>query len=76
MIIIYTQHGCHPCRKTKQHCERLGIDFEERNVAENVEFLEEVKNLGYLSTPVVVVDENTHWNGYHPEKLDILAKTF
>ena len=44
------------CNKTKEFLSRNNISFSERNIAENETALEELKELGYMTTPVTVVN--------------------
>jgi len=47
------------CDKTKEFLSRKNITYTERNVAEDESALEELKQLGYMTTPVIVVNGNT-----------------
>ena len=44
------------CDTTKEFLSRNNISYTERNVAEDESALEELKELGYMTTPVTVVD--------------------
>ncbi|MCH9024548.1 MAG: glutaredoxin family protein [candidate division Zixibacteria bacterium] len=44
------------CDTTKEFLSRNNISYIERNVAEDKSALEELKQLGYMTTPVTVVD--------------------
>jgi|TARA_R110000824_G_scaffold156873_5_gene330087 glutaredoxin len=57
---------------TKVWLQNNSIDFEERNVSTNHEYLEELVQQGYRTTPVVVKG-NRVVVGYSPA---VLAKTF
>ena len=57
---------------TKVWLQNNAIDFEERNVSTNHEYLEELVQQGYRTTPVVV-QGNRVVVGYSP---GVLAKTF
>lgn len=66
-ITIYTKPGCQQCVATKQLFEKAGhaptfIDITKDTAAEN-----HVRALGYLSLPVVYIDNNTHWFGFRPD---------
>lgn len=47
------------CDKTKEFLSRKNITYTERNVAEDESALEDLKQLGYMTTPVIVVDGTT-----------------
>jgi len=44
------------CETTKEFLSRNNITYTERNVADDESALEELKQLGYMTTPVTVVD--------------------
>ena len=44
------------CNKAKEFLSRHNISYTERNVAEDESALEELKRLGYMTTPVIVID--------------------
>ncbi len=44
------------CSKVKEFLSQKNVDFTERNVAADEAALGELEKLGYLSTPVTVID--------------------
>ena len=44
------------CDKTKEFLSSKNISYTERNVAEDESALEELKQLGYMTTPVTVIN--------------------
>ena len=44
------------CDTTKEFLSQNNITYTERNVADDESALEELKQLGYMTTPVTVVD--------------------
>lgn len=58
-VIVYTQEGCGPCTAEKLWLKDQGVDFEERNIRENPQYLNEIVDIGASATPATVVeDEN------------------
>ena len=55
-IIIYTSNNCNPCKLAKDFFAANQYEFEERNVAENKEFRDELLNMGYRSTPTILIN--------------------
>jgi len=47
------------CDTTKEFLSRNNITYTERNVAEDESALEELKQLGYMTTPVTVINGTT-----------------
>ena len=44
------------------------------DLSESDAALEYVKELGYSQAPVVVVDDQDHWSGFRPDKIERVAK--
>jgi glutaredoxin len=45
------------CDKTKEFLSQNNISFTEKNVAADPSALEELRKLGYMTTPVTVIDD-------------------
>lgn len=56
------------CGLTKEFLSRQGVQFVERNIVQEPEALNELRRLGYMTTPVTVVDGNVIV-GFDQEKL-------
>lgn len=72
MVTIYTLPSCPQCDTTKRFLTRQGVEYKEVDLSENEEATEMIKQLGYVSAPVVMAG-NTHWSGFRLEKLQQLA---
>ena len=46
------------CGLTKEFLSRNGIQFVERNIVQDSEALNELRRLGYMTTPVTLVDDD------------------
>ena len=46
------------CGQTKEFLSRKGVQFVERNIVQEPDALNELRRLGYMTTPVTVVDGN------------------
>jgi len=44
------------CHRTQEFLAEKGIEFENRDVTKDRQALEELKKLGYATTPVTVID--------------------
>lgn len=72
MIHVYTQPNCPPCRATKLALDKAGLEYVTVDITEDPSARDFVKNIGYNSTPVVVVSETRHWSGFKPSEIDKL----
>lgn len=72
-LVVYSKPNCVQCTATYRALDTKGIPYRVVDVTENDEALEYVKELGYSSAPVVVVDEQDHWSGFNPIEIDRIA---
>jgi len=56
-VIIYTQNGCAPCLQEKAWLKENGVEFEERNLSLNRDYIDDLLNAGARSTPVTFVGD-------------------
>jgi glutaredoxin len=57
------------CQQTKEYLSRRGISFEERDINKDTAAVVELRRLGYLTTPVTVID-GTVIVGFDQAKID------
>lgn len=69
MITVYSKPDCGQCTATYRALESKNIDYTVVDLASDAEALAKVKELGYMSAPVVVVDDNHHWAGSRPDQI-------
>jgi glutaredoxin-like protein NrdH len=75
-VTIYTKPGCGPCAATRHAMESRGVPFETVNVMDDDAALDAIKGLGYLTVPVVLVqdgDAAEHWGGFQLDRIADLA---
>ena len=75
-IVLYTKPGCGPCAATKHALESRGVPFETVNVMADDAALDAIKGLGYLTVPVVLVqdgDAAEHWGVFQLDRIADLA---
>lgn len=58
-IIVYTQSGWHACTEEKAWLSQHHTEFEERNIRDNVSYIDEVIALGSQSTPTTIIENET-----------------
>ena len=77
-VTVYTTGpSCVKCTMTKRMLDGAGIPFVEVDVTLNENAAAHAyitDELGYTEAPVVVVDDEDHWSGFRPDKIDELAK--
>jgi glutaredoxin len=54
--IVYTQPGCPPCHHETTFLAQKGVEFEEKNVREDLDAMQEMVRMGAQATPRTVID--------------------
>ena len=73
-VTVYSKPGCMQCTMTKKALEKNGIPYTEVDVTEVEAALEYISiELSYAQVPVVVVDDQTHWAGFRPDRIGRLG---
>lgn len=72
-VTVYSKPSCVQCNATYRAMNSRGIDYQVVDMSQDHEALEYVRQLGYMSAPVVVTDDD-HWTGFRPDKIDELAQ--
>ena len=57
------------CDQAKEYLSQKGIQFQEKNIAQDPGALADLKKLGYMTTPVIVIDGSVIV-GFDAEKID------
>lgn len=73
MVTVYSKPGCVQCNATYRALDKKGIEYKTVDMSQDLEALEMVKSLNYQQAPVIYVDEETHWSGFNPDKIEELA---
>ena len=72
-LTVYSKPSCVQCNATYRALDARGIPYDIVDLSESVAALEYVKELGYSQAPVVVVDDQDHWSGFRPDKIERVA---
>lgn len=71
-VRVFTKQFCPGCQMTKRLLTAQGVKYREVDVTNDPVALDALRQLGYTSLPVVVVDndgEVTGWTGFRPDKI-------
>ena len=69
-ITVYSKPNCMQCNFTKKYLEDAGIDFEVKDVSVSEEAKNELKELKFMSLPVVRAEGFEAFSGFRPDLLD------
>ena len=57
------------CDQAKEYLSQRKVDFQDRDITRDPTALEELKNLGYMTTPVIQINGNVIV-GFDQQKID------
>lgn len=72
-VTIYSKNNCMQCKMTKRYLTEHNVSFEEINVSNQPEYVDYLKDLGYQSVPVVMINNSDSIVGFRPDALKELA---
>ncbi len=67
-VILYQQTTCASCTHVERFLRERGIPFTAKDIGADAEAMQEFLGLGYLTTPVTVID-GTPLPGFQPKRL-------
>lgn len=67
-VVVYSKPHCLECNVLKRFLKDYQIEYEERDCSQHPEYLEEVKEMGFLGVPVTVVG-NQAIQGLQPDAI-------
>lgn len=73
-VTVFTTNQCPRCVVAKAHLRKRGVPFDEVNLSERPELAERVRELGFMSAPLILVGEDEVVEGYSPDALDEIAR--
>ena len=74
IVTLYTKNKCVQCDRTKKWLDKNDVAYTTINMDESPADLEAVKELGFLTAPVVIVstgdpETDLMWGGFIPDNL-------
>ncbi|MBR7928142.1 glutaredoxin-like protein NrdH [Aerococcaceae bacterium zg-ZUI334] len=72
-ITVYSKPNCMQCNFTKKFLDDNAIDYTMIDVYEDEVALAKVKELGFQSLPVVVIEGEEPFFGFRPDRLESLT---
>ncbi len=72
-IVVYSKPNCMQCNFTKKYLDDKGVEYVTKDIFESEAALEEVKELGFSSVPVITIEGQEAFNGFRPDLLDQLV---
>lgn len=71
-ITVFSKPSCVQCTATYRALDKLGLEYEVVDLAEDEASLLDLMERGYRSAPVVRADDE-YWAGFRPDRIQALA---
>ncbi|NVY97166.1 glutaredoxin-like protein NrdH [Lactobacillus sp. DCY120] len=68
-ITVYTKDGCVQCKMTKHFLAEHDVQFEEKNINTEPQYLHYLKDQGFQSLPIVMAPDQKPIVGFRPDQL-------
>ena len=68
-VKVYTQPGCMRCKSAMKYLDRLGKSYNVINIDEDSDAKEYVKSQGFITLPVIQIEDGTVFSGFRPDML-------
>jgi len=68
-VIVYSKNNCMQCKMTKRYLQEHHVQFEERNINLDPQYLDTLKQQGFQSVPVVMNSAMDPIVGFRPDSL-------
>jgi glutaredoxin-like protein NrdH len=73
LITVYSKPRCVQCTAVKRAFEKAGAAFEEKNILEHPDKLEEFLAAGLTSAPIVEADGHKTFAGFNPDAVKAIV---
>lgn len=72
-ITVFSKNNCVQCKMTKRFLTEHNVNFVEHNIDEQPEYIDRLKQEGFMATPVVKLGNGQSFSGFRPDVLKQLA---
>ncbi|OFI47742.1 NrdH-redoxin [Floricoccus tropicus] len=72
MVTVFSKNNCMQCKMVKKWLSDKEIQFQEINLDEQPEYVEKVKEMGFMAAPIIAKDDLS-FSGFRPAELAKLA---
>ncbi|CAH1856055.1 glutaredoxin-like protein NrdH [Convivina praedatoris] len=68
-VTVYTKNNCVQCKMTKKFLDQKGIEYQEINISQETQYIDQLREKGFRQTPVVMSGE-LNFSGFRPSELE------
>lgn len=68
-ITIYTTPHCQGCALTQRRLDKAGIEYEAIDLSKRPDLIEQFKNEGLLTAPIIETRDGDRSSGFNPDRI-------
>ncbi len=68
MVTVFSKNNCMQCNMVKKWLVDKAVQFNEINIDDQPQYIEQVKEMGFMAAPIIVKD-SLSFSGFRPAEL-------
>jgi glutaredoxin len=72
LVALYTRPGCQHCQQVKDYLDRLGVQYQERDISRDTGAAEDLRQINAPGLPVTVIEGEAVLGFDEPRLADLL----
>ena len=68
MVTVYSKNNCMQCHMVKKWLSDKAVQFQEINIDEQPQYIDQVREMGFMAAPIIVKD-TLSFSGFRPTEL-------
>ena len=68
MVTVFSKNNCMQCHMVKKWLVDKAVQFQEINIDEQPQYIDQVREMGFMAAPIIVKD-SVSFSGFRPTEL-------
>lgn len=68
MVTVFSKNNCMQCHMVKKWLSDKSVQFQEINIDEQPQYIDQVREMGFMAAPIIVKD-TLSFSGFRPTEL-------
>ncbi|MDN6071258.1 MAG: glutaredoxin-like protein NrdH [Lactococcus plantarum] len=68
MVTVFSKNNCMQCHMVKKWLADKAVQFQEINIDEQPQYIDQVREMGFMAAPIIVKD-SVSFSGFRPTEL-------
>lgn len=68
MVTVFSKNNCMQCHMVKKWLADKAVQFQEINIDEQPQYIDQVREMGFMAAPIIVKDSVSFY-GFRPTEL-------